>query len=89
MTLGIVAALALSLNGKVIAQDSDHQMHHTGNEVPEMPQAVGSGMIYENSATDTADDAAQAAMNHDEMNHDEMNHEEMNHDEMNHEADEP
>jgi len=85
MTLGIVAALALSLNGKVIAQDSDHQMHHTGNEVPEMPHAVGSGMIYENSATDTADDAAQAAMNHEEMNHEQMNHEEMNHEQMNHE----
>lgn len=31
-TLGLAAALVLSLNEEVVAQDSDHQAHHTGDQ---------------------------------------------------------
>ena len=63
-TLGLVAVLALSLNGEVVAQDSGHDaMNHEEMNHEEMNHEE---MNHEE-------------MNHEEMNHEEMNHDAMDH----------
>lgn len=70
--LSTVTALALSLSGELVAQDSDHQAHHTGDQNVEMQHAEDSAMSHEHSAADMTDDSQHSAMTHDAMNHEEM-----------------
>jgi copper resistance protein B len=64
ITLGIVAALALSLNGEVAAQDNDHQMHPTGDEVPEVNHEE---MSHEEMSHDAMDHSGMTEMDTDSL----------------------